>query len=330
MALPQRQLGQSGPLVSSIGFGAMGLSGVYGAANDRASIATVQRAMDLGVTLIDTADIYGERGHNELLVGRAIAGRRDEIVLATKFGGGFKPDGTVEGLGRPAIVAPSLEASLRRLQVDYVDIFYLHRVDPATPIEETVGAMGNLVTRGLTRFIGLSEAGPASIKRACAVHPIAVLQSEFSLFTRDPEHEILPMTDELGIGFVAYSPLGRGILSRSIRRASDVALSDWRATVPRFQGPELGRMIALAAELEEIALPLGLTSAQLALAWLLTKGRAVVPLPGTRNVANLEANVRAATALVPADVMRRLELLFPPDVIPADRYPPDSMARVNL
>jgi aryl-alcohol dehydrogenase-like predicted oxidoreductase len=330
MALPQRQLGHSGPLVSSIGFGAMGLSGVYGKANDRASIATVQRAIDLGVTLIDTADIYGDRGHNEGLIGRAISGRRNEIILATKFGGGFNADGTVGGLGRPEIVAPSLESSLRRLKVDHVDIFYLHRVDPETPIEDTVGAMGNLVTRGLARFIGLSEAGTATIKRAHAIHPITVLQSEYSLFTRDPEVQILPLTQELGIGFVAYSPLGRGLLSRSIQRAADVAPSDWRATVPRFQGPGLDRMIGLAAELEAIALPLGLTSAQLALAWLLTKGRAVVPLPGTRRVANLESNIRAATAVVPADVIQRLELLFPPDVVPADRYPPDSMVRVNL
>jgi len=308
----------------------MGLSGVYGQANDRASISTVRRAIDLGVTLIDTADVYGARGHNERLIGRAISGRRHEIILATKFGGGFNADGTVGGLGRPEVVAASLEASLGRLKVDHVDIFYLHRVDPATPIEDTVGAMGNLLTRGLTRFIGLSEAGAATIKRAHAVCPITVLQSEYSLFTRDPETEILPLTEELGIGFVAYSPLGRGILSRSIRRARDLAPSDWRATVPRFQGAGLDRMMALAAELEAIALPLGLTSAQLALAWLLGKGRSIVPLPGTRSIANLESNVRSATAVVPVEMIQGLELLFPLDVVPADRYPPDSMVRVNL
>lgn len=330
MTLPHRQLGLSGPIVASIGFGAMSLSGVYGEADDQASIIALQRAMDLGVTLIDTADIYGEAGHNERLVGQAIAGRREEIVLATKFGGGFNADGTVDGLGRPSIVAPSLEASLRRLKVDYVDLFYLHRVDPQTPIEDTVAAMGDLVSRGLVRFLGLSEAGASTIKRAHAVHPIAAVQSEYSLFTRDPEREVLPTTEALGIGFVAYSPLGRGILSRSIRRASDLAPSDWRATVPRFQGQGLERMLALAAELEAVAVPLGLTSAQLALAWLLAKGRAVVPLPGTRSVRNLESNLLAASAALSPSTMRLLERTFPPNVVAADRYPPDSMMRVDL
>jgi len=329
MGLPQRRLGDAGPLVSSIGFGAMGLSGVYGPANDAASIATVRRAIALGVTLIDSADIYGDRGHNERLIGRAISGRRSELVLATKFGGGTNPDGSIEGLARPQRVAPSLEASLRRLRVDHVDIYYLHRVDPATPIEETVGAMAILVERGLTRFIGLSEASAATIKRAHKIHPITAVQSEYSLFTRDPEREILPVTEDLGIGFVAYSPLGRGILSRSIQRADDLPASDWRATVPRFQGAALDRMTALAEDLGAIAADIGLTSAQLALSWLLTKGSGLVALPGTRRIENLESNLAAAATVLSDGVVGRIEALFPPDVVPFDRYPRDGMVRVN-
>lgn len=330
MSLPQRQLGRGGPRVSPIGFGAMGLSGVYGPANDAASVDTVRRAIDLGVNLIDTADIYGERGHNERLIGSAIAGRRSEVVLATKFGGGANPDGSIEGLGGPGRVAPSLEASLDRLKVDHVDLYYLHRVDPATPIEDTVGAMADLVRRGLTRFIGLSEAGPGTIRRAHATHPITVIQSEYSVLTRDPEAEVLPLTEELGIGFVAYSPLGRGVLSRSIQTTKDLESTDWRRTVPRFQGAALDRMTALATELESIAASLELTGAQLGLAWILAKWPGAVALPGTRRIANLEANLVAATAALPLDVVRRVDELFPPNVVPADRYPPDGIVRVNL
>src|SRR6267143_2485390 len=247
MALPVRHLGRSGLDVSAVGFGAMSLAGVYGPADDAESLRTLQRALDLGVTFLDTADIYGD-GRSERLVGQAIQGRRSGVVVATKFGGGFNPDGTAGGLGRPERVLPALEASLRRLGTDYVDLYYLHRVDPTTPIEETVGAMAELVDRGLIRHIGLSEVSPATLRRAHATHRVTALQTEYSLFTREPEAELLPLTAQLGIGFVAYSPLGRGVLASRIRAESDLRPDDWRASVPRFQGEGLRRMIGLARE----------------------------------------------------------------------------------
>jgi aryl-alcohol dehydrogenase-like predicted oxidoreductase len=327
--IPTRPLGQSGPIVSCLGLGAMGFSGVYGDARDRESITTIQRAIDLGVTLIDTADIYGD-GHNEHLVGRAILGRRDDVVLATKFGGGFNPDGSTGGLGRPEVVRPSLLASLGRLGCDHVDLFYLHRVDRGTPIEETVGAMGRLVDEGLTKWIGLSEASPATIRRAHATFPIAVVQSEYSLLTRDAEAEVLPVLKELGIGFAAYSPLGRGVLSGSLRRPADLPRTDWRATVPRFQGAALDRMIALSDQLAEIARPLGITRSQLALAWLLARPEGVVPLPGTRRLANLNENLAAASTTLADATIAQVDAMFPRGVIPEARYPESSMGRLNL
>jgi aryl-alcohol dehydrogenase-like predicted oxidoreductase len=325
----QRKLGTHGPVTSAIGFGAMGLSGVYGSADEDEGIATLRRALELGVTMIDTADIYGDGG-NERLVGRAIGGDRDTVVLATKFGGGFRPDGSWHGLGRPETVRPALEASLRRLSVDHVDLYYLHRVDPATPIEDTVGAMADLVEAGLVRFIGLSEAGPETIRRAHGVHPITALQTEYSLITRDAEADVLPVTRELGIGFVAYSPLGRGVLGGAIQRPLDLPADDWRATVPRFQGASLEKMLGAARKFRALAADLDLTPAQLALAWLMHQGPGIVPIPGTRRAANLEANVSAADFTLDAATLSRIDKLLPAGALGADRYPPGSMERVGL
>ncbi len=327
--MQRRRLGTSGPVAGAIGFGAMPLSGVYGTASDEQGLATLRRAMALGVTLIDTADVYGD-GHNERLVGRAIASHRDEVVLATKFGGGVGENGSPSGLGRPEMVRPSLEASLRRLGAEHVDLYYLHRVDRATPIEETVGAMSDLVTAGLVRFIGLSEAGPQTIRRAHHVHPIAALQTEYSLLTREPEIDVIEVVRMLGIGFVAYSPLGRGVLSSAVSRSSDLAEDDWRATVPRFQGSNLETMLSLEKAFRAIASELALTTAQLALAWLLHQGPDIVPIPGTRSVDNLEANVRATEVTLDATTLSRLGELFPVGAVKADRYPPGDIERGGL
>jgi aryl-alcohol dehydrogenase-like predicted oxidoreductase len=329
MVMRQRQLGARGPLIGAIGFGAMPLSGVYGAISDAEGVATLRKAIDLGMTLIDTADIYGD-GHNEQLVGRAVAGHRDAVVIATKFGGGFNPDGSSGGRGRPDLVRPAIEASLSRLAMDHVDLFYLHRVDPTTPIEETVGAMADLVADGLVRFIGLSEAGPQTLRRAHRVHPVTALQTEYSLVTRDPEEDVIPVARELGIGFVAYSPLGRGILSGAITSSAQLPTDDWRATVPKFQGANLETMIGLAEEFRVLAAELAMTPAQLALAWLLAQGPGIVPIPGTRSIRNLELNSRADDFTLDAATLSRLERLFPLGAVHGDRYPPGSIERINL
>ena len=284
-----RRLGKEGPTVSSVGLGAMSFAGIYGDAEDAESIATISRALELGITFIDTANVYGS-GHSEEVVGRAIAGRRADVVLATKFGGGG-----VSGLGRRDKVRPALEESLARLGTDYVDLYYLHRVDPTTPIEETVGAMAELVAAGLVRYLGLSEAAPETIRRAHATHPITALQTEYSLFSREPEDEILPATRELGIGFVAYSPLGRGMLTG----------------------------------LEEIARRHGISAAQLALAWVLHQGDDIVPIPGTRRRVNLEANAAAADVSLSADDVAEIEAVASPDRVAGARGADAYMARVN-
>jgi aryl-alcohol dehydrogenase-like predicted oxidoreductase len=325
----QQQLSIHGPRTGAIGFGAMGLSGVYGSADEQEAISTLRRALELGITMIDTADIYSD-GHNERLVARAITGRRDTVLLATKFGGGFNQDGSSGGQGRPEAVRPALEASLRRLATDHVDLYYLHRVDPATPIEDTIGAMADLVTAGLTRFIGLSEAGPDTIRRAHRVHSVTALQTEYSLLTRDPEAQVLPLTRQLGIGFVAYSPLGRGVLSGAVGRPSDLPADDWRATVPRFQGANLDRMLHLGYAFGAIAAQLGLTPAQLALAWVLHQGPHIVPIPGTRRISNLEANVTAPDVTLDGATLRRLDEMLPAGAVGGDRYPPGSIERVGL
>jgi aryl-alcohol dehydrogenase-like predicted oxidoreductase len=301
----------------------MSFAGVYGGADDAESEATVARALELGVTFIDTANIYGA-GHSEEVVGRAIAGRRADVVLATKFGGG----GT-SGLGRRDKVRPALEASLARLGTDYVDLYYLHRVDPTTPIEETVGAMADLVAGGLVRSLGLSEAAPATIRRAHATHPITALQTEYSLFSREPEAEILPTTRELGIGFVAYSPLGRGLLTGQFQRRGDIPEDDWRRGVPRWQEDNFDHNVRLVTRLQAIARRHDISAAQLALAWLLHQGTDVVPIPGTRKRANLEANAAAADVTLTSEELGEIEAIASPQTVAGARGSEQYMDRVN-
>ena len=322
--MEQRRLGSAGPTVSAIGFGAMSFAGVYGGVEDTESEATLARALELGVNFIDTANIYGA-GRSEEVVGRAIKGRRHDVILATKFGGGG-----AQGLGRREKVRPALEASLERLGTDYVDLYYLHRVDPTTPIEETVGAMAELVSAGLVRHLGISEAAPATIRRAHATHPIAALQTEYSLFSRDPEGEILPTTRELGIGFVAYSPLGRGMLTGRFRRLEDVAEDDWRRGVPRWQQENFEHNAGLVDRLEEIAGRRRITTAQLALAWLLHQGADIVPIPGTRRSANVEANAAAAGVRLDDEELRAIESVASPEQVAGARGSDVYMERVNI
>jgi aryl-alcohol dehydrogenase-like predicted oxidoreductase len=321
--MQQRRLGRDGPMVSAIGLGAMSFAGVYGGSDDAESEDTLTRALELGVTFIDTANIYGA-GRSEQVIGRVIAGRRAEVVLATKFGGGGD-----SGLGRPEKVGPALEESLARLGTDHVDLYYLHRVDPTTPIEETVGAMARLVDAGKARYLGLSEAAPETIRRAHATHPITALQTEYSLFSRDPETAILPTTRELGIGFVAYSPLGRGLLTGQYRRSEDLPEQDWRRSVPRFQGENLDNNRVIVERLEEIAAAHGATVAQLALAWLLHQGDDVVPIPGTRKRQNLEANAAAADVVLTAEDMRTIDHIASPSTVAGERGATWYMDRVN-
>jgi aryl-alcohol dehydrogenase-like predicted oxidoreductase len=301
----------------------MSFAGVYGSAEDEESAATVARALDLGVTFIDTANIYGS-GHSEEVVGRAIAGRRAEVVLATKFGGG---GGT--GLGSRDKVRPALEESLARLGTDYVDLYYLHRVDPTTPIEETVGAMAELVSAGLVRYLGLSEAAPDTIRRAHATHPITALQTEYSMFSREPEEAIIPTTRELGIGFVAYSPLGRGLLTGRFRRLEDIPADDWRRSVPRWQEENFDHNVRLVGRLEEFARGHDISTAQLALAWVLHQGDDIVPIPGTRKRENLEANAAAAEVILSTDDLREIDEVASPDRVAGARGADAYMARVN-
>jgi len=328
----KRKLGTTGVDIPAIGFGCMGLSSVYGAADDATSIAVIHRAIELGVTFLDTADIYGAGG-NEELVGRAIRGKRDQVVLATKFGNvirGSWADGKGYDIdGSPAYVKRAAEASLRRLGVDTIDLYYQHRVDPRTPIEETVGAMADLVKEGKVRFLGLSEAAPDTIRRAHAVHPIAALQTEYSLWTRDPENELLALTEKLGITFVAYSPLGRGFLTGALKSPGDLAPNDWRRLNPRFQGENFEKNRELVEELEAMARDKGTTAAQLALAWLLTRGQHVVPIPGSRRIERLEENAAAAGIRLTENELHRLELIAPVGAAAGLRYPEPMMEALN-
>jgi aryl-alcohol dehydrogenase-like predicted oxidoreductase len=325
-----RHLGSHGLVVSSQGLGCMGMSEFYGVRDDAESIATIHRALDLGCNFLDTADMYGPY-LNEELVGRAIRGRREPVVIATKFGILRDPaNPVIRGIsGRPEYVREACEGSLRRLGVDVIDLYYQHRVDPDTPIEETVGAMAELVRAGKVRHLGLSEAAPATLRRAYAVHPISALQSEYSLWTRDPEDGVLASCRELGVGFVAYSPLGRGFLSGEIERFEDLAPGDYRRSQPRFQGENFQKNLDLVARVREIAKEKGATPAQLALAWVLAQGNDVVPIPGTKRRNYLEQNLAANDIALTRDDLARINRAAPRGATAGERYPAAYMNALN-
>jgi aryl-alcohol dehydrogenase-like predicted oxidoreductase len=327
--MQRRKLGKEGLEVSALGLGCMGMSEFYAGGTESESIATVHRAIDLGVDLFDTADMYGPFT-NEKLVGRALKGRRDEVVLATKFGNERREDGSFVGInGRPEYVHKACDASLQRLGVDTIDLYYQHRVDPAVPIEDTIGAMKELVQAGKVRYLGMSEAAPATLRRAHAVHPISALQTEYSLWSREPEDEILDTVRDLGVGFVAYSPLGRGFLTGRITAFEDLAEDDYRRNSPRFQGENFARNLELVERVREIADSRAVTPAQLALAWLLHRGRDIVPIPGTKHRARLEENVAAADIALTEEEVTRLDSAVPVGAASGARYPERAMAALN-
>jgi len=326
-----RKLGRNGPSVGAIGLGCMGMSAFYGPLDDEESIATLDRALELGVTLFDTADIYGPHT-NEQLIGRWLRERRnrDRIVLATKFGIVVTGDPSKRMVsGRPEYVKSACDASLQRLGVETIDLYYQHRVDPSTPIEETVGALAELVRAGKIRYIGLSEASAQTLRRANAVHPIAALQSEYSLWSREPEDGVLAACRELGIGFVAYSPLGRGFLSGEIKSPSDLAPDDWRRSNPRFQGENFAKNLEVVAHLTEVARQKNVTPSQLALAWVLSRGDDIVPIPGTKRRKYIEENVAAASITLTTDELARIDAISPRGAAAGQRYPETLLASVD-
>ncbi len=324
-----RQLGRSNLRVATVGLGCMGMSDFYGPRDDAESIATIHRALDRGVNFLDTSDAYGPH-KNEELVGRAIRGRRDEVVLATKFGIVRGPDGSRSISGKPDYVRKSCEASLKRLGVEVIDLYYQHRVDPNTPIEETVGAMARLVEEGKVRTLGLSEASAQTIRRACRVHPISALQTEYSLWSRDPEDGLLDLCKELGITFVAYSPLGRGFLTGEIRRFEDLAPDDFRRLSPRFQGENFNKNLELVERIKKIASEKGCTPSQLALAWVIGRAEHIVTIPGTKRVKYLEENVAADGIRFTPEELRRIDEIAPRGVAAGDRYPAALMGSINI
>ena len=324
-----RKLGPNGPQVSAIGLGCMGMSAFYGGSNEGQSISVIHRALDLGITLLDTAEMYGPHT-NEVLVGKALKDRRDQAFIATKFGINYNADRTkLMTDGSPKNVRRAIEGSLQRLGVDHVDLYYLHRVDPDTPIEDTVGAMAELVKEGKVRFLGLSEAAPETLRRAQATHPITALQTEYSLWSRDPEDELLEVVRELGIGFVPYSPLGRGFLTGEIKSIDDLHADDFRRTNPRFMGENFQKNLDLVEAVKTIAADKGVTAAQLALAWVLAQGEDLVPIPGTRRIATLEQNAAAADVVLTPEDLARIEAVFPKGAATGHRYAEAARAALN-
>ena len=328
MSIPQRKLGSQGLSVSALGLGCMGMSDFYkGGRGEQESVATLHRALELGVTFLDTADMYGPFT-NEELVGKAIQGKRDQYTVATKFGNERTPDGKYLGVnGKPEYVRKCCDASLKRLGIDHIDLYYQHRVDKNTPIEDTVGAMAELVSQGKVRYLGLSEAAPQTIRRAHKVHPISALQTEYSLWSREPEGELLDTVRELGIGFVAYSPLGRGFLTGAFKKFEDLPADDWRRNMPRFQGENFQKNLELVSAVERIAAERGVKPSQIALAWLLHQGNDIVPIPGTKHRKYLEENAAAATLRLSHEDLKRIDMAFPMGATVGNRYA--DMSTVN-